>query len=241
MVAGLLASAGYDMGPRLHRPTPGNPKGFFESPRINGINDALLRAVVPTRLPLLGRWIHPERIGRSHGWLARVPEGRRIPCPPALDARIRRAVPNHPFCFKDPRFCYTLPAWRPHIGDAVFVCVFRDPAVTVASILQECTRHRYHGIEMNEAVAFDLYTAMLTRVLDVHAAEGAWLFLHYDQVLDGDGIDRLERHVETELERTFADRALRRSRPVAPPPAAAAAVYDRLCAAAEYDPGAEQP
>lgn len=236
MVAGALAEAGYFMGKRLHRPRSANPKGFFESPQINRTNDALLRQVVPHRSLFVGHWLHPERLGRYHMWLARVPLDTVIPCSDGLHARMRKFVRLTPYCFKDPRFSYTLPAWRPILGDAVFVCVFRDPAVTAQSIVKECDSPRYRGLPMTAEWAFDTFTLMYRHILNVHRHDGQWLFLHYDQVLAGDGLARLAEHLDADVDQEFPDKSLRRSEPRVTPPSAAAEVYAALCELAEYQP-----
>jgi hypothetical protein len=236
MVAGALAAAGYFMGRRLHRPREANPKGFFESPQVNRTNDALLRQAVPTRPPLLQRWVYRQRLCRRHMWLARVPVGTYVPPIPRQSARIRRLVHHEPYCFKDPRFCYTLGVWRPFIAGAVFVCVFRDPAATVASIVKEVRSRRYHGLPMTAETAFDIYTQMYRHVLEVHRHSGRWLFLHYDQVLRGDGLDRLAEHVRADVDRDFPEPRLRRSKPRAPVPRQTKRIYRMLCEKAEYEP-----
>lgn len=239
MVAGLLAKSGYDMGKRLHRPVESNPKGFFESPGINRINDALIRGVVGHRPLLLGRWLRPRALGRTHMWMARVPLGAKIAASKRLGMRIGRTIPDRPFCFKDPRFSYTLHVWRPYLRDAVFVCVFRDPAVTVDSLLRECRRPRYRGIEMDAAVGFEIVTLMYRHILELHSCSGAWLFLHYEQVLGGEGIELLERHLGAPVDRGFPEASLRRSKPVGSSPRGALEVYQTLCDRANYVPSAK--
>lgn len=234
MVAGALAGAGYFMGRRLHRPREANPKGFFESPQVNRTNDALLRQVVPSRPPLLQRWLYRHRLCRRHMWLASVPVGTYIPPIARQVARIRRLVQHEPYCFKDPRFCYTLGVWRPFIAGAVFVCVFREPAATVASIVKEVRTPRYHRLPMNAAVAFEIYTLMYRHVLEVHRHTGDWLFLHFNQVLQGDGLDRLAGHLEAEVDRGFPEAALRRSQPGEPVPPETQQVYEELCKLAQH-------
>ena len=117
MVTGALASAGYSMGEGLHAPRAANPKGFFETREINGINEELLAPHLATN-PVLGEW---------QRWLGILPREARLDVPPRLAARIRQATARRPFCFKDPRFSFTLPAWRDALEDTGFVCVFRDP------------------------------------------------------------------------------------------------------------------
>jgi len=60
--------------------------------------------------------------------------------------------------------------------------------------------------------------------------------VHYDQLLDGTGVDRLARALGAPLDPELADPRLRRSTANGRPPAATAAAYDALCAAAGYRP-----
>src|SRR5437879_5732793 len=100
MLAGMLHGAGYYMGTHLIPADESNPKGYFEDDEINAINEALLAPVTPTlRCPSDG-W----------RWLARVPVGTPVPFLPAISERIEAQTRRIPFAFKDPRFCYTLPA-----------------------------------------------------------------------------------------------------------------------------------
>jgi len=237
MVAGCLAGSGYFMGPQLHRAVESNPKGFFESRPVNRINDALIRPLVVSRLPLVGRWTHPARLGRTHMWLARLPVGAaELTCTDGLRHRMKSLVEHQPFAFKDPRFSYTLPQWRPVLGDAVFVCVFRQPGATARSLLKEMTRPRYAGIAFDEAAALELYACMYEHILRVHRHEGAWLFLHFDQVIDGDGLQRLGRFLDAEVDRTFPESRLRRSEAGACDDARANDAYAALCELAGVTP-----
>src|SRR5262249_25751563 len=192
MVAGALANAGYFMGDRLYPARDANPLGFFEDPEINAINEELLAPHVPADQGLAA----PQR------WLARL--GRTVDtAPEPLRPRLRALVVRQPIGFKDPRFCYTLPAWRDALGDARFVVVFRDPATTAASIVRECAVADYlAGIPMNAARALETWCAMYRQVLQQYRATppGArerWLFVHYEQMLapDGSAVERLARHV----------------------------------------------
>src|SRR5215471_14327363 len=100
MLAGSLRSAGYYMGEHLIPADAANPKGYFEDDEINDINEALLAPLTPSR----------SRPACGWRWLAAVPVGTPIPCPPEITERIKAQTDQSPFCFKDPRFCYTLPA-----------------------------------------------------------------------------------------------------------------------------------
>ncbi len=239
MVAGILAQAGYFMGDRLYSGRDANPKGFFEDPEINGINEDLLASVVPVRPPLLGRWYFRDRPIRLQRWLARVPTGTPIPCTPEITQRITPLVQHEPFCFKDPRFSYTLPAWRPYLRstdrDTVYVCVFRHPAATAQSIIKECADAPYlHSLSITFTQALEVWGLMYRHIIDLHRHEGDWLFLHYDQVLSGIGLDKLESHLATSVDRTFPDASLRRSRADRVIPDDTRKVYEKLCDLAEF-------
>ena len=143
---------------------------------------------------------------------------------------------RQPFCFKDPRFCYTLPAWRPALGDAVFICVFRHPADTAASIVKECASARYlRRLTMDFDIALEVWTLMYSHVLR-QRDEGEWIFVHYDQVLAGDGLSRIADLLGTRLDGDFPDRALRRSRSDRPVPRETSELYEELCSIAGFAP-----
>jgi hypothetical protein len=235
MVAGKLSRSGFYMGDDMYAPRESNPKGFFESRTINWINEDLLAQVAPARPPVLGRWWFRDRPLPRQRWLARVPVGIEVPCRPGVATRIQAQVARTPFCFKDPRFSYTLPAWRPFLQDTVFVCVFRDPMVTAASILKECATARYlRTLKISVEIAVEIWVLMYEHVLQAHRKQGEWLFLHYDQVLQGESVDRLEDVVGASVDREFPNPAFRRSLARDPMPAPAQQTYRALCVLAGY-------
>src|SRR5919202_1256540 len=133
LAAGLLARAGYNCGEELLPPDDGGPTGFFEARGINVINEALL-AVEDTGLRMRG---YSRRLREGERWLATVPVDADFAAPAALRAEMRAAIPESPYCCKDPRFGYTLAAWRPLFAGALLVCVFRHPRATAASIARD--------------------------------------------------------------------------------------------------------
>jgi hypothetical protein len=237
MVAGTVSGAGYFMGDNLHLPRAANPKGFFEGDTIKEINEDLLEGVVlrrprsPLSVFFRGR---PEAGSR---WLARVPLGARVAIPGGIAARICAEVARAPFAYKDPRFCYTLPGWRPFLPpDTLFVCVFREPARTVYSILKECAEAPYlRELRMSFSSGLRLWTLMYRHVLEAHEHGGSWLFLHYDQVLEGTGLERLEEGLGTAVDRGFAEPRLKRSPDQGVVDGPALEVYARLCQLAGYE------
>lgn len=241
MAAGMLSRSGYFMGEELWPADIGNPKGYFEDREINKINDELIAMVAPKTPPrglrrlLLG---DVPILGHYQHWIAALGPSVSIACPPATNQRIAAVTAHHPFCLKDPRFSYTLGAWRPHIGDALLLCIFRDPGVTASSMVRmsKLASHM-KGAQVDERWALKVWEAMYRYILDVHYPQGGdWTFVHYDQLLDRSAGAELERRLGIAIDREFAAAELNRSRPGAAVPRRVTRLYARLCALAGYDP-----
>ena len=92
MLAGTLASVGYYAGEDLYPPRASNPKGFFEAPEINAINEALIAPLVPRRpRGPLGFFFRSRPI-TNQLWLAHVPLDAHFEVPPDLRERIERQI-----------------------------------------------------------------------------------------------------------------------------------------------------
>jgi hypothetical protein len=240
MAAGILARSGYFMGEELWPADIGNPKGYFEDREVNKINDELIAPAAPKTPPsglrklLLG---DTPILGHYQHWVAALRPGVAIVCPPAISERIAAVTARQPFCLKDPRFSYTLRAWRPYIGDALLLCVFRDPSVTAFSIVRECKRADHmRGTKVDECWALKVWEAMYRYVLEVHYPQGDdWLFVHYDQLLDHSADAELERRLGVKVDRGFAVAELSRSRAGTVVPRRMSRLYQRLCGLARYD------
>lgn len=237
MLAGCFFSAGYYMGSHLIEANEQNPKGFFESYDIEAINEDILESVIRRRPKGVLKRFFRHRPRRSQYWLAEVPLGAPIRANAEVAARIEEMVARRPFCFKDPRFCYTLPAWRPFLGDALYLVVFREVGRTVQSILTACARQPYlRDLKMDAARALRVWTLQYAHILRQHATSGEWVFLHYDQILNGSALPRLAALVAAPLNADFPDSSLRRSADTIRVPAQTQAVYAELCRRAGYEP-----
>ncbi len=232
MVAGSLRRAGYEMGHGLKAGTSSNPLGYFESVEINDINEDLLRPVVaPLQGTAVSAWglVHPT-VRKDQHWMACLPPAAETPADPDLNARMAVATARRPFCFKDPRFCYTLPAWRPHLGpDTVFVCVFRQPGRTVTSMMRDCEEQAYmRDFKLTARFAWQVWIHMYDRVVRAHRRQGRWLFLHYDQAAGGRGLRRLSRFLGAPADPKFPVPALKRSADLKNTPRAARVLYWKM-------------
>lgn len=240
MAAGVLSKSGYFMGENLYPGDEANPKGYFEDIEINNINEELLAQVVPKRPQgILGDLFFPSRLSQDQRWFARIAVGTSIPCPSQLAERIRIVTAQEPFCFKDPRFCYTLPAWRPCLrSNVVFLCVFRQPGTTANSIVKEARRSADNGkmnLYFDFAQALKVWELMYTHILETHYPQGGeWLFLHYQQFLDGSGFKKIEEKLGITVDRSFVDSKLNRSEITKIIPNHILSIYSHLCNLSGY-------
>jgi hypothetical protein len=222
MLAGSLSSSGYYMGDCLIEANEANPKGFFEDYEVNAINEELLT-------PMTATFEYGWR------WLASVDIGTAILSASWLDERITTLTSKTPFCFKDPRFCYTLPAWRPFLSDTVFLCIFREPVRTANSIVTECRKSKYLSeFPMDFPCAIDVWALMYHHILKVHRHIGDWRFFHYDQLVDGTAIAPIEEALGVSMIRSFPDVNLKRSSSEGQVSTTALELYRELCALANY-------
>lgn len=227
LAAGTLAKAGYFMGNSLHKPRESNPKGFFEDGEINEVNESILAGTIPGSMD--GAPTEGQR------WLARVPLESEIFSDVKIEERIEWFTSQRPFCYKDPRFCYTLPVWRPFLKDTVFLCVFRHPAITAMSIVKECADRPYlKSLPMDFEIALDVWTLMFRHILDLHRREGQWLFMHYDQFMEEEGLGRLESFTGAKVDYSFPDTSLAVAKSEKQVSPSAAGVYGELSALAGY-------
>ena len=143
-----------------------------------GINEDILAPLIRDRLhlPAIKRLRIPEKVFfrnrpiRGQRWLASIPLTQPITASDSIQSRIKAVVQHRPYCFKDPRFSYTLDLWRPYLTNPVFVCVFRDPASTALSILKECQtlpklQHPIRGIRLSWRQTLNIWTLMYEHIL----------------------------------------------------------------------------
>ena len=124
------------------------------------------------------------------------------------------------------------------MNDTVFVCVFRDPATTAQSILKECRdAEDLQDLWINRRRALRVWTLMYQHILERHRLDGEWLFLHYDQLLSDEGLDRLKAFTGAMVDRSFPEKSLRRSSPAGTVPPQAQEIFQTLCQLAGHSHG----
>jgi hypothetical protein len=239
MLAGTLSRSGYFMGNELWPARNSNPKGFFEDKEINMINEDILDPIVPRRKKIFGIKFFKGRPEYWDRWLTRIP--LKIQIPPAsttIKDRIITAIEKTPYCFKDPRFSYTLPVWKPFLKNDGYICVFREPANTAISILKECNDVPKLRESLNFSFhrALQLWILMYERILTYYdKCKSKWLFIHFDQLINGSGFERVREFTGTNPDQSFIDPMLRRSISNKKIPRKINEVYNRLCKLAEFE------
>ncbi len=236
LLAGTLAGAGYYMGDNMMLPTIGNPKGYFEAFDIQNINeDILFNNMFNRPAGWAGELFFKHIPVKNQRWLARIPLRKDINCPPYLLERIKEKTSRGPYCFKDPRFCYTLPVWREFLKEPVFFCVFRHPSYTAESILLELKREKYlKNLKITGRQIYKLWNLMYSHVLEIHSKNGEWVFLHYNQIFDVNILDMIEEKIGAKVDRNFPEKKLLKDWKKGAISAKESRIYRSLCEAANY-------
>lgn len=243
MITGSLSEAGYFLGANAEYlgENKANPKGFFEDYEVNTINEDILKQNL---------WNFPERIRRKFfpsytfyraRWLARISSKKYIKNrDSSITKRISTVVAHTPFCYKDPRFSYTLPIWEPLLPpDTKFIVVFREPSKTAESIVRECKELKaLKKLKMNYEIAQEVWYSMYSHVLKHYQAgknADKWFFIHYDQIFNADSVQALKDFTGANVQMDFAEKNISRSSDVhVSVSAKVKALYGNLCSLASY-------
>ncbi len=198
MVIGLFAKNRPNMGGKLYPPDKYNKKGYFEASEKIHLNENLLE-------PAMDAPLKSGNSSNGQRWLGVLENIDSIPSTRPLKNKIKELVRNIPFCYKDPRFSYTLQQWCPHFENTVFICIFRDPNATAKSIVDFCKRKKLTLVNMKYKKAFQVWACMYTHILETHSKKGDWLFLHFNQLFDEQSLFSLEDHTDAIVDRYFPD------------------------------------
>ena len=115
------------------------------------------------------------------------------------------------------------------------MCVFRHPAATVESILKICENDaQMRALKMTAERAVKVWSSMYEHVLHKHFHSGDWLFTHFEQILTGDGLERLQSFLGCNVDRGFPEQKLAKSSASVGVPASALTLYRALCERAGF-------
>lgn len=214
MLAGLFRNAGYFMGEKLIPADESNPRGYYQSERVVFVNERLLEAVDHSdQRKVVRRVVGESTVPAATRWLLALEPDVDIDSTPELRRRMRDILSREPYCFKDPRFSYTLEAWRPELRDPRFICVVRHPQEVAQSVLRHGERRGYReSLGLDRERVLRVWRCCYRYILERHVRdEERWMFVHYDQLLEGSRIEELARFTGAEVDESFIDRDLRRA------------------------------
>ena len=241
MFAGILHDAKYYLGEKLHPPKDSNPKGFFECAEINGINEKILKNYDKPNNRLLnnnGEGYNVYRPSYCQRWLISIP--RKV-CiinnDNVIEERIKDFITTQPFAFKDPRFSYTLPVWQKYLTtDTIYICVFREPNITVESILKECNTRKYlNNFNITREEAYEVWLNIYSHILkNYFYYPENFLFVHYKQILSGKALNTISKKLGVELCYGFVEKKLNRTISNDPTPKKNIHIYKKLCNLAQF-------
>lgn len=215
MLAGYFAKAEYYFGDHYLKKNNSNPKGFFEDYEVNTINEDILKKSVKNMPEIIRYLFYRDRTFYRARWLASLNTASSIKTDDVINARIKERLEKEPFCYKDPRFSYTLPIWKVLSSNTVFLCIFREPQNTARSILKECRASKpLRKLKMTYDQALEIWFNMYQHItLNYQKAKDQhnWLFVHYNQVLSGERKVEMERLTGAQIDDDFPDQRINRT------------------------------
>jgi hypothetical protein len=220
LAAGLFRQHSIFMGDSLLRPSEANPYGYFEDKEVNAINEALIAPFIPARQSDHSGHYCQDIPSESQRWLARLPLSESIVSNDAINKRIMMLYSRKNSCFKDPRFCYTLDAWRNLLGkeqitNAIFLCVFRHPAVVAESLLKEMRTAQYlRNLAISVDQIYAYWNLSYQHILQKHSQHGKWLYVSYESMFTEKGLSRIEKFCGFNVDRSLPEKNLSRSQAI---------------------------
>lgn len=234
LAAGLFRKQPIFMGDNLLKPSEANPHGYFEDREVNAINEALIAPFVPANQEAQSGDYCQDIPGDSQRWLARLPLSQSITANVTISARITSLYNQRNSCFKDPRFCYTLDAWRNLLGEqqadnARFLCVFRHPAVVAESLFKEMRTAQYlRNLAISVNQVYSYWNLCYQHILRKHSQHGNWLYVSYESMLTDEGLSRIENFCGLNLDRSLPETRLSRSKAINHVDPSCLEVYEQL-------------
>ncbi len=243
LMGGILHQVGYYMGEELYPPRNTNPKGFFENAIINDINERILSkydfGVMHNDAPTFKKIFSPYNPGTGQRWLTYITKDVDINTLDELSKNeIKKAISVEGYAYKDPRFNYTLGIWNRFVDtDTIYICVFRQPDIVVESVITECNTSDYlSNFYINREIAFKLWFNSYSHLLiNLNSALlRRTVFVNYEQLLSGEALDLLSVKLDVNIDSSFVEPKLNRSKPGIGMPPEVSRLYNKLCGLAGY-------
>jgi hypothetical protein len=239
LMAGLLGKAGFFHGDCPLPADLSNPTGYFEDRTVEEINEELIaRQLSKSITYYVDKHLLRRQPPPGVRWLA--PIRRPVSGPPGekLERMMRERIAHHPFCYKDPRFCHTLGAWRPHWpAQTRYVVLFRDPASTAHSMLiRKAARPYARQFRLSYHSAMWLWWSAYRHAIDTLPGDAQVAFVHYGDLLAQDPPPALAQLLHgIQLDWSIVNRRFNRSsgqQDESRVPAMCRDLYQELCARA---------
>lgn len=243
LMAGILQRSGYFLGNELYPPRESNPCGFFENSYINGINEAILKKFdygnFNEDFLVYEKEFSPFKPGNWQRWLTYLPIDTLVSCSDdTVEVSILEATNIDGFAYKDPRFNYTVGVWNKYIRqDTVFICMIRQPEITVYSVLKECgnanyLKNFYIDIDLAFQLWFNSYSHLLYNLSSI--SDERVIYIHYEQLLQKEFMNYLNKKLDCCIDTSLISELLNRSKPAGIIPRKVSLLYKELCALAGF-------
>lgn len=198
----LLERAGYHVYTETYPPDDGNPLGYFEDIDVVSANDAILGPFYRSRWRrLLRRMNQKPNITGTGAWLLDLDPGllKSVSLESDQAEKFRELFAHTPFAYKDPRFSFTLGVLAPIIPkNTLYICVFRHPLHVVKSTRKHALRS---GVFLDDQYCLELWAAHYLCLLEHYQLMGGqWLFVSYEQLINGDAVPRMQEFLTVELD-----------------------------------------
>jgi hypothetical protein len=217
MLAATFQDSGYYLGDNYLGQNNSNPKGFFEDYEVNTINEDILKKYFKDYPEWYRRIFCPKHTFYRARWLAVLDQNNEVSSDAEFKKRIQERISQSPFCYKDPRFSYTLPVWTPFLSmNTLFICIYREPQNTAESIVKECQDSQpLRSLKMDFKQALRVWKSMHLHVLKHYENtkdDFEWIFVHYNQLLDLSAFKRLNVGIGINLKTSVPDKAINRTK-----------------------------
>ena len=219
MTAGLFENSGLFMGDISKEGNEYDPKGVYEWRVVNDLNEAIIKKTL-NDLPK----------AYDTYFLTAIPLSVKIKATEAIISEIEKLT-DRPFCYKDPRFAYTLPVWKPYLKDCRYIVMFRNPQITMDSMAR--LAKGWYGMDLDKKTLIEIWQAYYEHILDQYDAED-WLFVHYDQIFEEKTLEKINTHTQiVNLNESFPEKRLVKDYNMEDI-AECRETYQKLCNLAEY-------